>query len=362
MSFTSSSVLAFLWRYCTPVLMVTAGLVATGRLISPHSQATLLLLLWAVTMSAWYGGPGPGLVALVLGLVGADYFLLDPTYTIGLKGPVDMIRLAFFTGASLTVVWLAWRRQEAQRDLLQQNEVLQHEIRERQRAQIELEEAHRQLQALAERLARVREDERARVAREVHDVLGQMLMVIRMEAAQLGDAIGDSPNLRRQACAIIEYADEVSQIIQRIATELRSDLLDNFGLTAAIEWEVKEFMRRAGLKGTTELVQVGPETIDKERGLALFRVLQEALTNVARHANASQIAVILSKNDEHLVLTVRDNGKGIEERAIRMPQKLGLLGMNERVRPFGGTVSIQGTRGHGTVVTVTVPIAKTVST
>ncbi|MBU6482120.1 MAG: ATP-binding protein [Nitrospirae bacterium] len=132
--------------------------------------------------------------------------------------------------------------------------------------------------------------------------------------------------------------------------------LDNVGLSAANEWEVKELAERARLLATTNIVVTDPTSADIDQALAVFRVLQEGLTNVTRHAQASQVHVTLKRSQESLVLEIWDNGKGINAEAIDNPKTLGLLGMIERMRPFQGSVNLSGTPGRGTTVSVTVSV------
>ena len=321
------------------------------------SKATLLLLLLSVMLASWYGGLGPGLLAIAVGTLGAIYHVLHPIGSIAIDDPYDLVRLIFFIGASLASVGLVWREQQAQIRLVRKNEALEQEVFQRQRIQKDLENAHRQLQALGDRMTTIREEERAHISREVHDVLGQMLMFIRMEVATLSTELDASQDaLRHRAESITSRIDELTQIVQRISKQLRPTLLDNVGLSAAIEWEVREFAEMAGLLATTDIAVIDPTSIDTDRGLAIFRVLQEALTNVARHAQASQIQVTLQRSACDLVLEIRDNGKGLTAEVIDSPSSLGLLGMRERVRPFGGSVYLSGRPGKGTTVSVTMPV------
>lgn len=344
-------------RYGFALIIVAVALFATHQLFTLSSKATLLVLLWSVMVASWYGGPGPGLLAMAIGIMGADYFFLYPIGAFGIDDPSDHMRLIFFVGASLASVGLVWRQQQTQRRLARQNEALEHEIRQRQRTQKDLEIAHRQLQGLAERMTTIREDERAHISREVHDVLGQMLMFIRMEVATLSMELNANQEaLRHRAQGITSGIDDLTHIVQRISKQLRPPLLDTVGLSAAVEWEIREFTERAGLKATTAIDVVDPTSVDTDRALAVFRVLQEGLTNIARHAQASRIHVALKRGADDLVLEMWDDGKGITAEAIDSPSSLGLLGMKERVRPFGGSVNISGTSGKGTTVSVTVPI------
>jgi signal transduction histidine kinase len=141
--------------------------------------------------------------------------------------------------------------------------------------------------------------------------------------------------------------------VQRVSTELRPGLLDDLGLAAAIEWQVEEFAERTGIRCDLHLSD--DDMLESHVATALFRILQETLTNVARHAGANKVQVELAVNPREVVLRVRDDGRGITESEISSPQALGLLGMRERTRSLGGEVRFEGVRSEGTTVTVRIP-------
>jgi PAS domain S-box-containing protein len=225
------------------------------------------------------------------------------------------------------------------------------EIEDRKQAEDALQCSLEELRALAARLQSVREEERTRVAREIHDELGQVLTGIMLESASL---IRELPSGAKQQSNRAEYimklARETIQTVRRIATELRPEILD-LGLRAAVEWAAKEFQSRTGMNCRLEL----PEddiVIDQERATALFRILQETLTNVARHANATQVNVRLAKEESTLILEVHDNGKGINKEELLAGRSLGILGMRERALLLGGGLAISGGPGQGTTIEV----------
>lgn len=162
-------------------------------------------------------------------------------------------------------------------------------------------------------------------------------------------------SLREQTKSMVTLVDTIIHSIRRISAELRPWVLDDLGLTAAIEWQILEFKGRTGIQCRFESI---PEeiTIDPDRSITLFRILQETLTNIIRHAHADEIYVRLEKLKEQIVLGVRDNGRGIRESQITDSKSLGLLGIRERVLLLGGTVQIQGSSRRGTTVTVRIPL------
>ena len=211
------------------------------------------------------------------------------------------------------------------------------------------------MRALAARLQTVREDERTRVAREIHDELGQALTAIKLEfTALLRDLPADEGPVMRRSQSILKLLNEAFHSVRKIGTELRPAILDDLGLAAAVEWVAEEFQTRTGTKVQVSLPDLDI-AMDRERATALFRILQESLTNVARHANATHVSVRLAEEEGSLILEVRDNGKGIGEEQLSAGTSLGILGMRERVLLLGGTFSIAGTPGNGTVVRVLIP-------
>ncbi len=222
----------------------------------------------------------------------------------------------------------------------------------------ELRVSSEQLHELAGYLQTAREEERTRVAREIHDEFGQALTALKMDLVWIARRLAeDQADLRDKIGSMLELVDTTIQMVQRIATELRPGLLDHLGLVAAIEWQAQEFAERTEVD--CEL-QLGDEDIVLERGLAtaIFRIFQESLTNVARHAEATRVRVELEDNPDELVLVVLDDGKGITESQVSDPKSLGLIGMRERVRAWDGDVAFQNVPGRGTAVTVRVPRTK----
>jgi signal transduction histidine kinase len=227
---------------------------------------------------------------------------------------------------------------------------LQQEMRGREQAEADQRRSLEQLRALAARLQTVREEERTRVAREIHDALGQSLTAIKMELAIL---FRDQPvPLERES--VLKLIDGAIQSVRRISTELRPGILDDLGLVAAVEWTAEEFEARTGIECYVSLPEADLE-MDGEHATALFRILQEALTNVARHAKATQVIVRLSEEEGDLSLEVRDNGRGIPEEQFASGRSLGILGMRERALLLGGGVTINSAPGTGTSVRVRIP-------
>jgi PAS domain S-box-containing protein len=232
------------------------------------------------------------------------------------------------------------------------------DITERKKAEQELESSRQQLRNLAAHAEATREGERTRIARELHDEMGQALTALKMELSWLNKTLSkDQISLREKTTSMSKLTDNAIQTVKRIAIELRPGILDDLGLAAAVEWQAEEFQRRTGIECE---VCTTPEDISLDEGLstAIFRILQETLTNVARHARATKVKISLQEKDAKLVLEVIDNGRGITEKQISDSKSLGLVGMRERVLPWQGEAEISGIRGEGTTVTVNIPLGE----
>ena len=234
--------------------------------------------------------------------------------------------------------------------------VFVHDITERKRSEEELKQSQEQLRDLSAHIESMREAERTSIAREVHDELGQSLTAIKMELSWLNKRLPEEQEeLTKKIREMSRLISTTIQTVKRISTKLRPGVLDDLGLMAAIEWQVQEFQERTRIK--CEFSTNGDEiNLDRDLATGVFRIFQEALTNVARHANASMVAVGLKVGDGQLVLQIKDDGKGITEKQIAHPKSLGLIGMRERARSLNGSTKIHGTSGKGTTVTVSIPL------
>lgn len=232
-------------------------------------------------------------------------------------------------------------------------EIVSADISRIKQAEKDLARRAEQLSAVSIRLMRVQEEERARIARELHDELGQLLTAAKLELSPLLKNVAAPESIARVQ-RVVALLDQTVESIRRIAYELRPPLLTVLGLAPAIEVEVSAFQRRTGIQ--CEISIRSPEMkLDPERSTALFRVVQEALTNVARHAHATRVEIRLRQSPSEVLLDVRDNGRGITPAQLEDPRSLGLLGMRERIHQFGGTFGVEGVSGRGTIVAVRIP-------
>jgi PAS domain S-box-containing protein len=234
------------------------------------------------------------------------------------------------------------------------------DITERKQAEEALIDSRNQLEALAVRLQSVREEERTRIALEVHDVLGQALTVLKMDLCWIGKRLGDSTaqprfeSLQARLNSALGLIDSTLQSVREIATELRPGVLDQLGLAAAVEWQARTFQERTGITCDT-VIRPHRILVSAEQSTALFRILQEVLTNVARHAQATTVHIRLEESDDSVSLQVSDDGRGIPERAMTGPHAFGVLGMRLRAQQQGGELTIRGSPGAGTTVIARIP-------
>ena len=233
--------------------------------------------------------------------------------------------------------------------------------REREQSEERLRRSHDQLRALTGHLQFVREEERTRIAREVHDELGQALTGLKLDLSWLSGKFRGARGPQRKIKTMSGQIDATIHTVRRIATELRPGVLDSLGLAAAIEWQGAEFQERTGIR-----CEVKIDVMEPIQGLdfstACFRIFQETLTNIIRHAKATRVKVHLAQDDHELILTVQDNGRGITEREIVHARSIGLIGMKERAAQVGGEVFFFGLPDRGTTVTMRVPLPAALAT
>ncbi len=230
------------------------------------------------------------------------------------------------------------------------------DITERKRGESRLKQTSTQLRNLASRLQAIREEERTMISREIHDELGQVITVLKIQITLLANKLRkDQKHLKERLVSASNMLDQMVETVQKITSKLRPEILDELGLIPAIEWQAQQFQHHTGI--TCDPTLPGAEIVlEKEKSTAIFRIFQEALTNVARHANADKISVILRQESGQLILEVTDNGQGIRKSQIDNSRSLGILGMKERALVLGGIVTINGVPEKGTNVKVEIPL------
>ena len=237
------------------------------------------------------------------------------------------------------------------------------DITERKEAEEELRNSRERLRAFSARLQSAKEEEARRISREIHDKLGQALTGLKMDISWLQrkitklSAARSANNIQDRMTSMCREIDETVQTVRRISTELRPGVLDDVGLVGALEWQAQEFKNRTGVRFTLSANKKELQ-LDSNLATAVFRIFQEILTNITRHARASDIQVSLNSRESELVLQVSDNGIGILKKDFARIGALGIVGMRERAQLFGGRVELQGVSGKGTTVSVTFPLAQ----
>jgi PAS domain S-box-containing protein len=229
-------------------------------------------------------------------------------------------------------------------------------ITKRKNMEQEQEESYQAIRMLTEHLQNVREEERTSIAREIHDELGQQLTVLKMDVSWLNKKVGTENNaVREKIKDLLGMLDNTIKTVRKISTQLRPSILDDLGLVAAIELHLKEFEEKSGIRTLFTESKTELQFTDPLKN-ALFRIFQESLTNVARHSGAKKVKVKLEKKNKEIVLLIKDNGVGFDERKAAVKKTLGVLGMKERAAGIGGQYLISGKPGKGTTILVTVPL------
>lgn len=315
------------------LILLTAHAITSGLWRLVDRPVTAPLFLAAIVATAWLGGMLPAIFVSILGGLFIDYFYIPPFYTF--SGSLEeVLRVSVFIFEGVILAFLVDKLRIGAE---------------------ELRDSREQLRQLSRYQQTVRESEQKRIAMEIHDELGQLLTRLKMDVHFLRQKVKDAvapafiAECEADLATITENIDLTIATVRRIATELRPPVLDDFGLVAAAEWLAKEFERNTRIKcgffASDEQIE-----IDHQSSVAAFRIIQEALTNAARHSEASEVWVSVEKNEELLRIRVEDNGKGISEEAIFDSGKMGVIGMRERARLAGGSLKILPRRTSGTIV------------
>jgi PAS domain S-box-containing protein len=275
-----------------------------------------------------------------------------------LAGAIEKNDEDSFTREDGTIDWIRWEIHPWHKASGEAGGIIMftEDITERKIAEEDLEASYKAIRKLTCHLQNIREEERTHIAREIHDELGQQLTVMKMDASWLNKKVGSTAEdiVKQKMQDLLSTLDGTVKTVRRIASDLRPSLLDDLGLIAAMEWQLAEFEKRSGIK--TNLADPGEELkLPDEIKTGLFRIFQESLTNVVRHADARKVKVSLQQKEGSFVLLITDDGKGFDQHKIADQKTLGLLGMKERTSMIGGTYDIISAPGKGTTVVVTIP-------
>ena len=228
------------------------------------------------------------------------------------------------------------------------------DITDRKNYEKEIIHSREKYELLNQHILKVREEERLHISREIHDELGQALTALKIDLNWLHDHLNDQQKSLEKVTKMITITNDTLSQVQRISSELRPGMLDDLGLTSAIKWYCNEFVERTGIKCHLELEE--PDNEDSEINLVFYSVLQEALTNVARHSKALNVHVRFGREGGMLTLLIEDDGIGISTEIIDSNRSLGLIGIQERARQYGGRIEISGVKNEGTKIALVLPV------
>jgi len=281
----------------------------------------------------------------------ASFGLLDVLRRVWTTGIPETLPVSYYRDGRTS----GWRDNRVFRLPSREVVAVYDDVTARIQAEEKLKDSHEQLQALSSKLESIREEEKAHIAREIHDDLGQRLTGLLMDLSMLSKKLPtDLKSLREKAESMAEEVDALIKAVRRISTELRPGILDDLGLVPAVEWLCGDFLRPHGIRYALDF-EIQASEISRERITGVFRIVQEALTNVVRHAQASVVTIGLKENPDDWVLSIEDNGLGFEPAGISASASLGLLGMRERARYLRGKIDIRSAPGKGTSIVLTIP-------
>ena len=316
-------------------------------------------LLPAVAFCAWYCGVGPSILSVVLALIGAQYWFISPEHSLRIVGTAHVIGILAFLSVSSVLMAMGEARRRHEQVLWAAQRELGAAVKERT---VELDRTNQNLRELSARLMQLQDDERRRIARELHDSVGQMLAALGMNLAAVGtdiERLVKTANTVNDSAALVQ---ELSREVRTISHLLHPPLLDEAGLASALRWYVDGFAERSKIKVDLE-VPADFERLTRESETAIFRTVQECLTNIHRHSDSPTARIRIVASDGHVCVEVEDRGKGIPsekqfELASTGTPGVGIRGMRERLRQLGGSLDIHS-NGKGTLIVARLPVAVT---
>ena len=345
-------------RYAVALLATVAALlIRLGLNPFLGDYVPYITLFPAVAFCAWYCGVGPSILSVVLALIGAQYWFISSAHSLRIVGTAQVIGILVFLSVSSILLAMGEVRRRREEVLCAAQRELEEAVQERT---VELDRTNQNLRELSARLMKLQDDERRRIARELHDSVGQMLAALGMNLATVGtdiERLTKTANTINDSAALVQ---ELSQEVRTISHLLHPPLLDEAGLASGLRWYIEGFAQRSKIKVDLE-VPADFERLDRESETAIFRTVQECLTNIHRHSESPTARIRIAASDGHVRVEIEDRGKGIPpEKQFEMASMgtpgVGIRGMRERLRQLGGSMDIHS-NGKGTLIVALLPVA-----
>ena len=349
-------------RYMVALLATVAALLVRlvlNRFLGDY--VPYITLFPAVAFCAWYCGVGPSILSGILGLVGVRYWFMPPAHSLRVHGMQQAASIVAFLFVSGILIAMGEARRRRENLLWSEQAELEEAVQQRT---VELDRTNQNLRELSARLLQLQDDERRRIARELHDSVGQMLAALGMNLAVVGTEIERLTKIASTVNDSAALVQELSKEVRTISHLLHPPLLDEAGLASALRWYVEGFAQRSKIEVGLEFpVDFG--RLPRESETAIFRTVQECLTNIHRHSESPTATIRIAASDNHVRVEVEDRGKGIPpEKQFEMTSTgtpgVGIRGMRERLRQLGGSLDIHS-NGKGTLIVAQLPVAATPS-
>ncbi|HAX47381.1 MAG TPA: sensor histidine kinase [Ignavibacteria bacterium] len=340
-------------------LLIT--IVAFTDFLTTREISFSIFYLIPIAFMAWYAGK---VYAFIFSVAGAAFWLFMDTEgftsekNIAFSFWSTVVRFGFFTIVTVLIVKLKTLKNNQEEIIDLRTIELQNEIAEHKKSQDSLLIKSRQLSELNKKLENIKEEQNTRVAREIHDELGQSLTAINLELMWVKKKHSGIPDLEERMDALSTIVTNTISTVRKISSDLRPRLLDQLGLIAAIESLVKEFRNRTGIKIDLKLPETAPQ-LESTVTITVYRIFQEALTNIVRHSGCSEARVnIKFPDNRHFIMQISDNGRGfIFEDTYYKTGSLGLIGMHERANIINGILRFESSPGAGTIINLEVPVS-----
>ena len=351
-------------RYMVALLATAAALLVRlvlNRFLGDY--VPYITLFPAVAFCAWYCGVGPSILSGILGLVGLRYWFMPPAHSLRVHGMQQAAGIVAFLFVSGILIAMGEARRRRENLLWSEQAELEEAVQQRT---VELDRTNQNLRELSARLLQLQDDERRRIARELHDSVGQMLAALGMNLAVVGTEIERLTKIASTVNDSAALVQELSKEVRTISHLLHPPLLDEAGLASALRWYVEGFAQRSKIEVDLEFpVDFG--RLPRESETAIFRTVQECLTNIHRHSESPTATIRIAASDNHVRVEVEDRGKGIPpEKQFEMTSTgtpgVGIRGMRERLRQLGGSLDIHSNgNGKGTLIVAQLPVTATAS-